>query len=70
LQIVVKKIKNASTNILGNFRGFQKNVIFNVLLMIIGSITHVFIKPIFRAPEEAPPCPYFLKTFYGLWRDL
>jgi hypothetical protein len=49
-QNVFKKIKNASLKILTNFfvsEVFIKNVIF--------SVTHVFIKQIFRAVEVAPP---------------
>jgi hypothetical protein len=36
---------------------FNKNVIFNVLLMIVLSVTHDFIQQIFRAAEQAPPFP-------------
>jgi hypothetical protein len=52
LSKIILKIKNDLQNILRNFfvsEVFNKNVIFNVLLMIID----VFIKQIFRAKEEA-----------------
>jgi hypothetical protein len=36
----------------------NENVIFNVHLMIIKSVTHVFIKQILRAAEQEPPPPF------------
>jgi hypothetical protein len=51
------KIKNASQKILANFfvsEVFIKIVIFSMLLMNL-SVTHVFIKQIFRTVELAPP---------------
>jgi hypothetical protein len=44
----------------------NENVIFNVHLMIIKSVTHVFIKQILRAAEQEPP-PLPHRTVQGVW---
>jgi hypothetical protein len=60
MQIIFFKIKNASQNILQIFfglRGFQVKCHFQYAFDENSSVTHVFIKQIFRAAEQAPPPP-------------
>jgi hypothetical protein len=62
-QNIFLKIINDSQNIFTIFfvsEVFNKNVIFNVNFNDNSSVTHIFIKQIYRAAEQAPLSPTWL----------